>query len=120
MPMIGAKSKLLAKVPFSITSVAGPQARKPRRQMRDVKVSAVVAPGRERRVEAVDAIAELLVVRDEARAGEVELEKLGVAVALPDVDVADRRAGVVAEVVAAVDQQPALLREQLRRRASPW
>ena len=31
MPMIGAKSKLLAKVPFSMTSVAGARARKPRR-----------------------------------------------------------------------------------------
>ena len=32
MPMIGAKSKLLANVPFSMTSVAGLDARKPRRQ----------------------------------------------------------------------------------------
>ena len=45
IPMIGAKSKLFTNVPFSITSVAGGPARKPRRQMRDVKSSEVLAPG---------------------------------------------------------------------------
>ena len=45
MPIAGANSPLLAKVPFSMMSVAGANARKPRCQRRDLKVSAVVAPG---------------------------------------------------------------------------
>ena len=45
MPMVGANWPLLAKVPFSMTSVAGEAAWKPRRQIRDVKVIAAVAPG---------------------------------------------------------------------------
>ena len=68
---------------------------------------AVVAPGAQRRVEAVDAIAELLVVGDEARARDVELQAIRVAVALANMNVADRRAGLVLEVVAPVGDQPA-------------
>jgi hypothetical protein len=43
--MIGAKEKLFAKVPFSMMSVSGRPARKPRCQISDAKFSRAEAPG---------------------------------------------------------------------------
>ena len=68
---------------------------------------------RERRIEAVDPVAEQRIVVDEPRPVDLELQESGIAVAAPDVDVADRRIGRVLKLVAARREEPALLGVQL-------
>ena len=108
MPISGAKSKLFANVPFSMMSVAGVAALKPRRHNCDVKVSARGRARRKRRVEAVDAVAELLVVGHQPRAGMSSLQEL---VSRSPLRTWTSRIGtsvLLREIVTAVDDQPAL------------
>ena len=88
---------------------------KPRRQSCELKASAAARPARAA-CRSGDAVAELLVVGHEPGAGNRASAKR-CRVALADVDVADRRAGLVHEVVAAAGDQPALLRDTVARRA---
>ncbi len=70
-------------------------------------------PRGERRVEAVDSVPELLVVIDEPRAGELQVEELVVGVTAADVDVADRNATLVLKIVAPDADEAAHLRKDL-------
>ena len=74
IPMIGANDELFTNVPFSRRSVAGWKRVKPRLQSSRLEGQCRGRAGRQRLVELVDSVAEVLVVADEMRPGDVELQ----------------------------------------------